>query len=511
MSLADTRKDFIAGKTARGLAGRKLFVEKAPDALRSAVFAALAAEAEKERTLDDEARRMMEAARQEIAVRPRGRPRALPPHPAQARRAAGNRPVTVPPDADDPRKTHRRPRGPAREPAGGRRRRARRAPARRGQADRARARSTLLLDPGLLPRARSLRRPPLPRLRDGEDVRSRATASSAARARSTGRPVYVFAQDFTVFGGSLSESNADKICKVMDLAVQNGAPIIGLNDSGGARIQEGVVSLAGYSKVFLRNTRASGVVPQISAILGPCAGGAVYSPAITDFVFMTEKTSYLFVTGPDVIRTVTHEEVTKEELGGARTHSSVSGVAHFVRSRRRGGARRDPRAALLPARQQPRRPAARASRASAPAGGGPERLHPRGAEQARTTWRSSCGASPTAATFFEVHAALRAQHPRRVHPARPAARSASSRTSRCTWPACSTSTRRSRARASCASATRSTFRCSSSRTSRDSCRARSRSTAGSSATARSSSTPSPRRRCRRSPSSRARPTAAPTA
>ena len=145
-----------------------------------------------------------------------------------------------------------------------------------------------------------------------------------------GRTVYVFAQDFTVFGGSLSESNADKICKVMDLAVQNGAPIIGLNDSGGARIQEGVVSLAGYSKVFLRNTRASGVVPQISAILGPCAGGAVYSPAITDFVFMTEKSSYLFVTGPDVIKTVTHEEVTKEDLGGARTHSSVSGVAHFV-------------------------------------------------------------------------------------------------------------------------------------------------------------------------------------
>src|SRR2546422_1721025 len=146
-----------------------------------------------------------------------------------------------------------------------------------------------------------------------------------------GRPVYVFAQDFTVFGGSLSESNSEKICKVMDLALVNGAPIIGLNDSGGARIQEGVVSLAGYSKVFLRNTRASGVVPQISAILGPCAGGAVYSPAITDFVFMTEKTSYLFVTGPDVIKTVTHEEVTKEELGGARTHSTVSGVAHFVR------------------------------------------------------------------------------------------------------------------------------------------------------------------------------------
>src|SRR6478672_8026765 len=145
-----------------------------------------------------------------------------------------------------------------------------------------------------------------------------------------GRPVYVFAQDFTVFGGSLSESNADKICKVMDLAVTTGAPIIGLNDSGGARIQEGVVSLAGYSKVFLRNTRASGVVPQISAILGPCAGGAVYSPAITDFVFMTEKSSYLFVTGPDVIKTVTHEEVTKEDLGGAMTHNARSGVAHFA-------------------------------------------------------------------------------------------------------------------------------------------------------------------------------------
>ncbi|HET7453402.1 MAG TPA: acyl-CoA carboxylase subunit beta [Thermoanaerobaculia bacterium] len=146
-----------------------------------------------------------------------------------------------------------------------------------------------------------------------------------------GRPVYVFAQDFTVFGGSLSETNAEKICKVMDLAVRNGAPLIGLNDSGGARIQEGVVSLGGYADIFLRNTLASGVVPQISAILGPCAGGAVYSPAITDFVFMTEKSSYMFVTGPDVIATVTHETVTKEELGGARTHSSVSGVAHFSR------------------------------------------------------------------------------------------------------------------------------------------------------------------------------------
>lgn len=145
-----------------------------------------------------------------------------------------------------------------------------------------------------------------------------------------GRLIYVFAQDFTVFGGSLSETNARKICKVMDLAVENGAPVIGLNDSGGARIQEGVASLGGYADIFLRNTLASGVVPQISAIMGPCAGGAVYSPAITDFIFMVENTSYMFITGPDVIKTVTHEEVTKEELGGARTHSTKSGVTHFT-------------------------------------------------------------------------------------------------------------------------------------------------------------------------------------
>jgi propionyl-CoA carboxylase beta chain len=145
-----------------------------------------------------------------------------------------------------------------------------------------------------------------------------------------GRTVFVFAQDFTVFGGSLSETNAEKICKVMDMAMKNGAPVIGLNDSGGARIQEGVVSLGGYADIFLRNTLASGVVPQISAILGPCAGGAVYSPAITDFNVMVKSTSYMFITGPDVIKTVTHEEVTKEELGGAMTHNAVSGVAHFA-------------------------------------------------------------------------------------------------------------------------------------------------------------------------------------
>ncbi|HVA16617.1 MAG TPA: acyl-CoA carboxylase subunit beta [Candidatus Dormibacteraeota bacterium] len=148
--------------------------------------------------------------------------------------------------------------------------------------------------------------------------------------RIDGRLVYVFAQDFTVFGGSLSEANAGKITKVMKLAMSTGAPVIGLNDSGGARIQEGVMSLAGYADIFLLNTLAIGVVPQISAVMGPCAGGAVYSPAITDFIFMTENTSYMFVTGPDVIKTVTHEEVTKHELGGAMTHNAKSGVAHFL-------------------------------------------------------------------------------------------------------------------------------------------------------------------------------------
>src|SRR5467141_1781193 len=147
--------------------------------------------------------------------------------------------------------------------------------------------------------------------------------------RIHGRPVFVFARDFTVFGGSLSDMHARKICKIMDLAVKTGVPIIGLNDSGGARIQEGVVSLAGYAEVFLRNTLASGVVPQISAVMGPCAGGAVYSPALTDFIFMVKNTSYMFVTGPDVIRTVTHETVSADDLGGAMTHSTISGVAHF--------------------------------------------------------------------------------------------------------------------------------------------------------------------------------------
>ncbi|MEX2380655.1 MAG: carboxyl transferase domain-containing protein, partial [Vicingaceae bacterium] len=145
-----------------------------------------------------------------------------------------------------------------------------------------------------------------------------------------GRLTYVFAQDFTVMGGSLAEAHAEKIVKIMDLAMKNGAPLIGLNDSGGARIQEGVVSLGGYADIFYRNTRASGVIPQLSAVMGPCAGGAVYSPALTDFIMMVEKTSYMFVTGPNVVKTVTHEEVSSEELGGASTHATKSGVTHFT-------------------------------------------------------------------------------------------------------------------------------------------------------------------------------------
>ena len=147
--------------------------------------------------------------------------------------------------------------------------------------------------------------------------------------RIDGRPVYIFSQDFTVFGGSLSETNANKICKIMDMAIKVGVPLIGLNDSGGARIQEGVASLSGYAEIFWRNTQASGVIPQLSAIMGPCAGGAVYSPAITDFIMMVEGTSYMHITGPDVVKTVTHEDVTSEELGGAKVHTSKSGVAHF--------------------------------------------------------------------------------------------------------------------------------------------------------------------------------------
>jgi propionyl-CoA carboxylase beta chain len=193
----------------------------------------------------------------------------------------------------------------------------------------ARERVTLLFDPGSFQELDQL---VLHRSTDFGMEKQRVPGDGVVTGYGTihGRLVYAFAQDFTVFGGSLSETHAAKVVKIMDLAMKNGAPLVGLNDSGGARIQEGVVSLGGYADIFLRNTLASGVIPQISAIMGPCAGGAVYSPAITDFILMVKNTSYMFVTGPDVIKTVTHEEVTKEKLGGADTHNQTSGVAHFA-------------------------------------------------------------------------------------------------------------------------------------------------------------------------------------
>ena len=192
----------------------------------------------------------------------------------------------------------------------------------------ARERLDILLDPGSFVEMDRLR---THRCADFDMDEKKIPGDAVVTGYGTidGRLVYVYAQDFTVFGGSLSGVVAEKVCKVMDFAVKNGAPIIGINDSGGARIQEGVASLAGYADIFLRNVLASGVVPQISAIMGPCAGGAVYSPAITDFIFMLKTNSYMFITGPDVIKAVTHEEVTKEDLGGAETHNAKSGVAHF--------------------------------------------------------------------------------------------------------------------------------------------------------------------------------------
>jgi propionyl-CoA carboxylase beta chain len=193
----------------------------------------------------------------------------------------------------------------------------------------ARERIALLFDPGSFQELDQL---VLHRSTDFGMEKQRVPGDGVVTGYGTvsGRLVYAFAQDFTVFGGSLSETHAAKVVKILDMAMKNGAPVVGLNDSGGARIQEGVVSLGGYADIFLRNTLASGVIPQISAIMGPCAGGAVYSPAITDFILMVKKTSYMFVTGPDVIKTVTHEEVTKEKLGGADTHNQTSGVASFA-------------------------------------------------------------------------------------------------------------------------------------------------------------------------------------
>ena len=269
--------------------------------------------------------------------------------------------------------------------------------------------------------------------------------------------MFVFSQDFTVFGGSLSEAYAEKICKIMDLAMKVGAPIIGLNDSGGARIQEGVVSLGGYADIFLRNVLASGVVPQISVVLGPCAGGAVYSPAMTDFTVMVEGTSYMFVTGPNVVKAVTHEDVDAERLGGALTHTTRSGVAHLAAPRRSRGARRARRIlAYLPqnnlddaaaspddgSRDRRERRSTRSSR-TIRAALRHARRHRRDRRRRRRSSRSSRAGRRTSSSGSRGSAA---------------AASGSSRSSRRSWPARSTSTRRSRPRGSSGPATASTSR-----------------------------------------------------
>ena len=325
-----------------------------------------------------------------------------------------------------------------------------------------------------------------------------------------GRLVFVFSQDFTIFGGSLSKAYAEKICKVMDLAVKVGAPVIGLNDSGGARIQEGVDALAGYSDIFLRNVLASGVVPQISLILGPCAGGAVYSPAITDFVAMTRGTSYMFLTGPKVVKQVTREDVTTEQLGGADIHATKSGVAHFV------AANEDEALALVrrllsffPQNYQEKPPLvactdpwtgrARAERASCPTTRTSPTTSRRSSAPSSTTATSSRCTRPGRRTSSSASPASTAGGGHRRQPAQGAGRRARQRLvdqgravrallRRVQHPA-----RDPRGRA------------------RLHARARRRSTAASSATAPSCCSPSPRRRCPRSPSSCARPTAAPTA
>ena len=257
-----------------------------------------------------------------------------------------------------------------------------------------------------------------------------------------GRLVFVYSQDFTVFGGSLSEAYAEKICKIMDLAMKVGAPIVGLNDSGGARIQEGVASLGGYAEIFLRNVLASGVVPQISVILGPCAGGAVYSPAITDFTVMVEGTSYMFVTGPNVVRAVTHEVVDAESLGGAAVHTGRSGVAHLAAVDEAEAMDVRPPAPRPPAAEQPRRRAAssrRATRATAWTSSS-TRSSPT-SPRSRTTCTTSCAASSTTATSSR---SSRRGPPTSSSASRGSAGapSASWRSSRRTWPARSTSTRR---------------------------------------------------------------------
>ena len=279
----------------------------------------------------------------------------------------------------------------------------------------------------------------------------------------------MFSQDFTVFGGSLGEVMAEKMCKIMDLAAKIGCPVIGINDSGGARIQEGVVSLGAYGDVFLRNVQCSGVIPQISLIMGPCAGGAVYSPAITDFIFMVKETSHMFITGPEVIKTVTGEEVEFEELGGAMSHNTKSGVAHFA-AEDEDACLEDARYLLsfLPQNNLETPPRVAADRR--PAADGPRARHRR-ARQPQQALRHARRDPPRRRRRRVLRGprALRAQHRLRLLAARRVTRSASSATSRRSSPACSTSTPRRRPRASSAPATRSTSRSSPSATCPVSC------------------------------------------
>ena len=324
-----------------------------------------------------------------------------------------------------------------------------------------------------------------------------------------GRRVCVFSQDFTVFGGALGEVFAEKIHKVMDLAASIGVPMIGLNDGAGARIQEGVVSLHSYGGIFHRNAQASGVIPQISVILGPCAGGAVYSPAMTDFIFMVQGTSHMFITGPDVVKTVTGEDVTLEELGGAMSHATKSGVAAFVAPDEKS-CLDDVRYLLsfLPSNNLEEAPVGR--HRGRPGPGHPELidLMPASPNQPYDM-KKVVAAVVDDGEFFEVnhHWAMNLVA---VSPASTAGPWASWATSPRCWPACSTSTPRRRAPGSCGPVTPSTSRWSPSWTSPASCPAPTRSTAGSSATGPSCSTPTASPRCPGSRSSPARPTAAPT-
>ena len=310
--------------------------------------------------------------------------------------------------------------------------------------------------------------------------------------RIDGRPVFVFAQDFTVFGGSLSGSNAEKICKLMDLAMKVGAPVIGLNDSGGARIQEGVASLAGYAEIFSRNTLASGVIPQISAIMGPCAGGAVYSPAITDFIVMVRESSHMFITGPDVIRTVTHEEVTKEALGGAVTHNETSGVAHFLAENDEDclALIRD-LLSYLPLNNLEDPPRIASSDPIDRLVEQLETLVPEESNQPYESGPSSSWSSTTASSLRPSRTSPGTSSP--DLPASTANPSVSSPINRPFSPVCSISTPAPRRPASSASATASTCRSSPSSMSQASCPASIRNTLASFATGRNCSTPMPKR------------------